>query len=288
MTADYYSALWVSHSAIADFQLCPRLYYLKHIYRHPESDQKIKLVTPPLTLGQAVHETIATISDLPKDKRFEDSLVVKFDDLWEEKFSGQQGGFRNETVEQKYKRRGREMLERVTKNPGPLANLAVKIQSDDLPRFWLSKEEEIVLCGKLDWLEYLPESDSVHIIDFKTGRKNNDQDSLQLPIYYLLASQAQKRPVTKVSYWYLAFHDRPRQIPLPDEKQARQAVLEEARKIKLARKMEKFSCPEEGCRWCQPYERIVAGEGERVGTGRYGADLYVLPPEKEEQESKIL
>ena len=58
----------------------------------------------------------------------------------------------------------------IEENPGPLRNLAVKIKSD-LPSYWLSEEDNIMLCGKIDWLEYLKEEDAIHIIDFKTGKK---------------------------------------------------------------------------------------------------------------------
>jgi len=288
MVADYYNATWVSYSSIADFLLCPRLYYLKHLYRHSETNHKIKIITPPLTLGQAVHETIEGISRLPKDNRFEESLVVKFDNLWKEKFSGKRGGFWNKSVEQKYKKKGRVMLERVVKKPGPLKNLAVKIKDNKLPHFWLSKEEEIILCGKLDWLEYLPDSDSVHIIDFKTGQNKINNDSLQLPIYYLLASHCQEKEVSKTSYWYLALDNYPEEIELPSLHEVEKTVLEIAKKIKLARAMEKFECSQGGCRWCQPYERVAAGEGEKIGVGEYGADLYILPLEKKDNDSEIL
>src|SRR3989338_4517432 len=86
-----------------------------------------------------------------------------------------------------YKKRGEEMLSYLGQNPGPLKNLAVKIKMD-LPYYYLSEQDNIILCGKIDWLEYLPESDSVHIIDFKTGRGEEDKDSLQLPIYHLLVT----------------------------------------------------------------------------------------------------
>jgi len=45
----------------------------------------------------------------------------------------------------------------------------------------------------VDWLEYKEETDSVRIIDFKTGKFDEDPDSLQLPIYYLLATHTQTK-----------------------------------------------------------------------------------------------
>ena len=70
------------------------------------------------------------------------------------------------------------MLQRVIKHPGPVAKLAVKIKQD-LPYYWLSEEDNIILCGKIDWLEYLPDQDGVHIIDFKTSKYDEAPQSLQ-------------------------------------------------------------------------------------------------------------
>ncbi len=179
---------------------CPRAYYLKNVYKDPKTKHKIQLISPPLALGAAVHNVIEALSVIPAEERFSESLIKKFDQEWK-KFTGIRGGFFDEQTEMVYKERGEEMLRRVMNNPGPLGRLAVKIK-EDLPWFWLSEEEEIILCGKIDWLEYLPETDQVHIIDFKTGKNDEKEDSLQLPIYHLLVHYCQHREVVKASYWY--------------------------------------------------------------------------------------
>ena len=114
----------------------------------------MSLMSPPLALGQIVHEVIEGLSVLPVDKRFEEPLLAKFETAWQ-KISGKRGGFLDKTIENQYKQRGQEMLKKVEKNPGPLKKLAVKIKMD-LPRFWLPEKDNIILCGKIDWLEYLP------------------------------------------------------------------------------------------------------------------------------------
>ena len=292
MPRDKFTALWVSHSSISDYLECPRTYYLKNLYRDPGTGNKIALITPVLALGQAVHEVIESLSNLKRDERFLKPLHQRLEVVWE-KVSGKKGGFANLDSEHKYKKRAESMLERIYQHPGPLARLAVKIQKD-LPYFWLSEEDNIVLCGKIDWLEYLPDTKSVHIIDFKTGRRREIENSLQLPIYYLLVNNCQNRPVTKISYWYLEADEAPHEVELPMSKKARKRVLEVARKIKLARQLNKFDCPKKGsqsCRACRPYERILEGVGELVGSNQYGADLYILQDEQahdKEQESVIL
>lgn len=285
MQQDKYSATWVSHTSISDFKKCPRSYFLKHVYKDPISGHKVKIMTPPLALGQAVHEVIESLSILPVDHRFDTPLLELFDNSWK-KITGKKGGFFSSNTERLYKERGEEMLRRVTKNPGPIKRQAVKIKMD-LPNFWLSEEESIILCGKIDWLEYIPDNDSVHIIDFKTGKKDEDDDSLQLPIYLLLAKNCQSRKIEKASYWYIERNDNLSECRLPDYDLAYKKVLEVARKIKLARSLQKFSCPFNGCRNCNDLEVLLKGGAELVGQDEYGADVYILGQENTE-ESEIL
>lgn len=287
---DKYSAVWVSHSSIGDFLKCPRAYYLNNVYKDPKTNHKIQLMNPYLALGAAVHSVVEALSVLPTEERFKVSLIKKLDQAWR-KYEGEKGGFRSEQEEQNYKKRGEEMLRRIMKNPGPLENLAVKI-SEDLPQYWLSEEDNIILCGKVDWLEYLPGEDAVHIIDFKTGKKREDGESLQLPIYHLLVHNTQQRKVAQASYWYLASDDEPEKKELPPLDEAKEEVLAIAKKIKLARKLDRFKCPEGegGCRFCQPLEKILAGEAKKVNVSQYGQDVYILPDKSEvnAQKSEIL
>lgn len=288
MPADKYSAVWVSHTSISDFLKCPRAYYLNNRYKDPNTGHKIQIMSPPLALGQIVHQVLESLSVLPTEERLQRSLIDRFHQAWD-KVSGERGGFFDEQTEQRYKQRGEDMLRRVMKHPGPLEQLAVKIQQD-LPHYWLSEEEGIILCGKVDWLQYLPDQDAVHIIDFKTGRKRENNDSLQLPIYHLLVHNVQKRQVAKASYWYLQSDDEPTEKELPELDQAHESVLQVAKKIKLARKLQHFKCPqgEEGCPICRPLEKVVAGEAKLVGTNDYDQDVYVFPSGDEEQQEAVV
>jgi ATP-dependent helicase/DNAse subunit B len=287
---DKYSALWLSHSAISNFLECPRAYYLKNVYKDPKTGHKIKLMSPPLALGQAVHEVIESLSELKTDQRFKEPLPDKFSRAWK-RISGKNGGFIDEDTEYKYKIRGEEMIRRVVKNPGPVAELAVKINMD-LPYYWISETDNMILCGKIDWLRYIPESDSVEIIDFKTSKNEEGKESLQLPIYHLLVDNCQKRKVDGAWYWYLESSDKLTKKELPDLENSEEKILRIGRKIKLAKSLGVFKCPngEGGCRACRPYEMIVRGEAEKVGEDDYKADVYVLnkPTATGEKDSKIL
>lgn len=279
MAKDKYTAVWISHTSINDYLKCPRAYFLKNVYKDPQTRRKMQIMTPALALGQAVHEVLESLSEIPTATRMNESLIQSFDKVWE-KFTGEKGGFSSINDEHKFKERGKMMLRRVMDNPGPLKNLAVKIQQD-LPHYWISEEENIVLCGKLDWLEYNKDSDSVHIIDFKTGKKREEGDSLQLPIYHLLVHHCQKRPVDKASYWYLETDDNLTEKELPDLRNAYDSVIEIGRRIKLARKLEKFDCPEghEGCIHCRPMERVLRGEAKLVDANDQ-RDIYILQNEE--------
>lgn len=283
---DKFAATWVSHSSISDFLKCPRAYYLNNVYKDPQTNHKIQIVAPPLALGQAVHEVLESLSLIPASERFSTSLIDRFEQSWK-KVTGKKGGFSSEAEETGYKQRGEEMLRRVMHTPGPLKNLSVKIKSD-LPQYWLSEEDEIMLCGKVDWLEFLPDLDAVHVIDFKTSKKEEDSASLQLPIYHLLVHNTQHRKVAKASYWYLALSDTLVEKELPDLDVAHQQILEISKKIKLQRKLGVFKCPKgsQGCFACKPLERIIRGEGEFVGVSSIRQDMYMLSDQSQDLEDQ--
>ncbi|MSU54932.1 MAG: hypothetical protein EXS46_00125 [Candidatus Taylorbacteria bacterium] len=280
MAQDKYTAVWVSHSSMGDFLKCPRAYYLHNVYKNPKTGKKINIINPALALGQIVHEIVEGLAKFKAEERFNQPLLEEFDKAWI-KVSGKKGGFKSVSEEEDSKARGRAMIERVIKNPGPLKNKTVLIKpgKNDLPpNFYLSEEDNIILCGKIDWLEYVPENDSVKLLDFKTGKHDETGDSLQLPIYQLLLKNCQNRPLAGAAYWYLDRDDLPKAVTLPDLETGRSAVLDVAMKVKKARESKEFICPrgEKGCFACEPYEKILRGEAEFIGTGEYNQDIYVV------------
>ena len=234
------------------------------------------IVTPPMALGAAVHEVIESLAGLPAEERLKVSLVKKLDPVWQ-KVSGEKGGFKNFQEESEFKNRARQMLINLQENPGPLVKKAIRIKSDmNLPHFWLNKEDGIILAGKIDWLSYSEETDSVEIIDFKTGRNEEKEDSLQLPIYLLVATNTQSKKVTGVYYWYLDKDEGMVEKNLPDEDTSYKKVYAVAKRIRLARKINHFKCPTDGCWACRPYERILKGEGKLVGVSDTRQDVYTM------------
>lgn len=274
---DKYSAVWVSHSSISDYLKCPRSYFLRNMYKDPSTGHKITVVTPPLSLGAAVHEVVESLSSLPSEERLKISLVKKLDPVWL-KYTGKFGGFKTHSEEMIYRDRAIAMLINLQENPGPISKPAIKIKTGSmgLPNYYLSETENIILCGKVDWLEYLPDSDSVHIIDFKTGKNEESEDSLQLPIYLLIATNTQTKQVVKSSYWYLDTDTGLIEKKLPNLNDAYEKVFKIAMDIKKARENSNFVCPKGGCFNCRPLERVLRGEGEKVGVSQTRQDIYIL------------
>jgi ATP-dependent helicase/DNAse subunit B len=279
MAQDKFSAVWVSHSSIADFLKCPRAYYLKNIYKTAEG-KKINITAPALSLGIAVHETLEGLSKYKAEERFLKPLEESFEENWG-KVAGKLGGFKSVEEENQAKARGLNMILNVEKNPGPLAKKTVKLpptHNNMPPNFFLSEEENIILNGKIDWLEYIEENDSIRVIDFKTGKNMEKDDSLQLPIYMLLLNNLQKRKVSGAAYWYLDLENGFVEKTLPDPEKSRATVLEIARKIKFARENNEFACHSgaKGCFACRPFEKILKGEAEFIGLGNYGQEMYIV------------
>ncbi len=287
MAADKYSAVWLSHSSIADYLKCPRLYYLRNMYKDPKTKRKVQLVSPSLSLGMAVHDVLESLSTIPTERRFRDDLLEQFAKVWTA-YEGKKGGFLDKTTEGLYRERGEAMLRRVQNHPGVLQNKAVKLKQE-LPYFFLSEEDNIILCGKIDWLEYLPETDSVHIIDFKSSKSEEDPNSLQLPIYTLLVANTQKRKTSKASYWYLNFSDELQEKELPDIAESTEKILKIGKQIALARKLGKLECKTGGCRYCEPMEKVIRGEAEYIGVDpKMGKDNYIFSKVEDEDDSVII
>ncbi|MFB6226373.1 MAG: RecB family exonuclease [Candidatus Paceibacteria bacterium] len=272
---DKYKATWVSHSSISDYLNCPRAYYLKNVYKDPQTGRKITVMNPDLAMGQAVHNVLESLSENSAENRFNDPLQSKLEQEWE-KISGEKGGFKTKEQEQDYKEQAQKMIKRVEQNPGPLRNLATK-RNSELLDFWLDEDKEIILCGKIDWFEYLPDEEGVHIIDFKTGQKKDRSDSLQLSIYYLLADECQKWSIKKTSFWHLREDASPNEQALPDRNLAREKIMNVATDIKSAREHDNFPCREGGnCFYCTPFEKVINGEATLVGTDdEFNKDIYI-------------
>jgi ATP-dependent helicase/DNAse subunit B len=279
MAKDKYSAVWVSHSSMGDFLKCPRCYYLHNIYKNPATGRKINIVSPALSLGVAVHEVLENLINFKAEERFKQPLLEQYEEAWK-KVAGKQGGFCNSEEECGMKERGKKMIEKVLADHKMLEAKAIKLPEGNNgmpPNFYLSEDDNIILCGKIDWLEYIPADDSLKVIDFKTGKHEEGDESLQLPIYLLILNKLQKRKISGAAYWYLE-EGKIVEKKLPSVEESYDKVYKVAKQVAEAREKREFKCPkgESGCFACRPFEKIIRGEAEFIGVGGYGQELYVV------------
>lgn len=282
--SDKYTAVWVSHSSMGDFLKCPRLYYLHNVYKDPTTGRKMSIVTPHMSLGIAVHNVLEGLADYPASERMGRDLRALFEEEWT-KVTGIRGGFTSAEQEEEFKMRGKEMINNVIKDPKFLVHKRIKLPKEKMnPNYFLSEQDNIILNGQVDWIEYL-DDDTLHIVDFKTGKHEEKDGSLQLPIYLLLCNALQKRRVSKASYWYLE-SSKVVEKELPDEETAEKAVYEVAKKVKDARERGEFNCPngKDGCSACKPYEKILLWKKGTLdddsvtstGIGGFNQDMFVV------------
>ncbi len=290
---DKYNAVWLSHSSISDFLKCPRLYYLKNIWKNKEGS-KVNIVSPFLSLGSAVHQTIEPLALIKTEERMNQPLLEIFNKNWE-KFEGEIGGFIDRETAEIYKQQGLEMIRNVQDNPGILNKKTVKFYTGDfIPNIYLSEKDNIILCGLVDWVEYEEATDTLRVIDFKTGKNDEKEDSLQLPIYKILVEALQKRKVSKGAYWYLARDKFPKNVEILDEdlEDIKNKILEIGLDIKKRKNVvnkkdleKNFLCERgDSCYACKQFELIKEfdenpGSVENVkylGLGEYKQGLYFI------------
>jgi ATP-dependent helicase/DNAse subunit B len=290
---DKYNAVWLSHSSISDFLKCPRLYYLKNIWKNKEGS-KVNIVSPFLSLGSAVHQTIEPLALIKTEERMNQPLLEIFNKNWE-KFEGEMGGFSDRETEEIYKQQGLEMIRNVLENPGILNKKTVKFYTGDfIPNIYLSEKDNIILCGLVDWVEYEEATDTLRVVDFKTGKNDEKEDSLQLPIYKILVEALQKRKVSKGAYWYLARDKFPKNVEILDEdlEDIKNKILKIGLDIKKRKNVvnkkdleKNFLCERgDSCYACKQFELIKMsdenpGSAENVkylGLGEYKQGLYFI------------
>lgn len=256
------NALFLSHSSLGDFLSCPRAFYFKNIYRDKKTGYRLQIASPYLTLGSLVHEMIKWFLEMKKQVSKE-QLLKKYENYWL-KYQGKRGGFSEKAEEESFKERGRKMLDRFYDTSKILGQMLPPM---DFPKYFL--DEETILFGNLDYVEELSDG-SLHIIDFKTGQK--EEDALQLHIYAILTEANLQKPVTKISYWYLDRDKEPKEMILEPLENHLKYLTAKGREIKKAIAEGQWICKkgDDLCRDCGNYQAILEGKGEF----QFSDDLY--------------
>lgn len=270
-----HKTLWISYSGISDFENCPRLYYLRNLYRTPVTARKIQVTNPYLTLGTVVHRVAEEVNDLESEKRKETPFIDRFERIWRF-YSGKKGGFSSAKEEKTFYDRGRKMIAKLQKSQ-MIQNQSYKVEGG-LPKVRLFPDKDIVLVGGIDWIDVLP-TGGLHIIDFKTGQKKEAENSLQLPIYLILGHYNFKEPVERTSYWYLEKGEEPVLRELHPPQLYVPIIQEKALAIKAAIDNNELTCkhPSGKCFKCQQYEKVLSHQAEYVGfENKMSRELYFI------------
>lgn len=259
------NTIWISHTSLNDYDKCRQLYYLRNLYRDQKygNNFRIQVASPYLSLGEAVHDAIDNfVTRYPSSERNKDKLMYEFNRGWNLK-PGKIGGFKDEGQEKEFKERGESMLERFYKNSYFSKGIPLRI---DFPKLPLIGEDDVVLVGNFDWLEENP--DGLHILDFKTGTLEEGESSLQLPIYALLAEYNFKKPVAKVSYWYLDRDDSPVSKPISNLDQTLEKVKQKSQEMQKTIQNKNFACSADigYCKYCHEYHKAMGGQAGHVQT----------------------
>lgn len=274
------NAVFVSPSSLADLDKCPQLYYYRYVYRTPRN-LKIQIISPALALGTAVHDTIEQFMKLDPAERKHEELARIFNFVWEN-VSGEKGGFATAEQETEAKQRGEAMMERFWGNSEFRTHIPA--QFPGFPKVDIGPD--LILTGKLDWIQ--KENDgSYTIIDFKTGKNKEREDSYQLPIYTILVKKLMKTDEVQAKYWYLEEGSGMEDMKLPDLEEAFAKIKQKGEVMQMVRKTSSYSCQSggESCWACKDILAVAknnAGKLVKIDPG-HNQEIYILPGKTKEE-----
>lgn len=276
------NAVFISHSSISAFKSCPKAYYFQYVYKNPKTGLKIQLINPKLALGAVVHDVLAQYLHTKGVLKEKDQLFSILNRHWVE-IKGEKGGFISLDEETQYKDRAIKMLENFWANQHFKNVLPITIP--DFPKVDLGND--LVLTGKLDWIEKETDN-SYHIIDFKTGEKEEKIDSIQLSTYAILAESFLLNPKIRASYWYLDKEKDFRSFDLPDLFEAREKLKQIGLIIKNSRLTNSFRCQSgyDSCWACRDFASVIEGKKGKMVAVDYSRkqEIYILLKDKKNTE----
>lgn len=271
------NAIFISYTSLKDFNKCPRAYFLKNIYRNPKTGFRLQIASPHLTLGSTVHDAIKWYLQM-SGQITKEQLIAKYRNFWL-RFRGKKGGFADLEEEAEFGKRGMKMLNNFWENA---KILEIEVLTIDFPKYNLI--EDVVLTGNFDFVG-LRDDGSLHLLDFKTGSKDED-DALQLDLYAILAESNFGKSVTKASYWYLDREPKPKEIVLDNLEEKLEWIIQKGLEVKKAiseglpagrQGMWVCSLGEDLCSDCRIYQAIIDGKGEfQFSDEKFKKDIYYL------------
>jgi putative RecB family exonuclease len=206
-------------------------------------------------LGEAVHDTLNSFFSLAPQIRTKERLFDQFELHWKSA-RNQEGGFKDTKEEDDYKGRAIRMLENFYKKED---TQATPYRLSPSSTKYIPLTNAVVLGGKIDRVDLEPDG-SLHIIDYKTGKEDQD-DLYQLPIYDLLVRGWLKKEVSKLSYLHLESGNWSTKSSTKEEREAtNRFVIDTVRDIPKEVSREFFVCHLGGdCNHCD-YLREIDSE----------------------------
>ena len=235
------------------FELCPLQY--KFVYIDHIADQ-YKTAKPYLTMGAHVHNAL---NDFYGKLKPEERTLENLESLLRKRWTENRAGFSGVDDERKWGNKALSMLK-------------LYIHKNDVTKTPVSLEdyydadiaEDAKVLGRIDRVDQ--EKDGLHVIDYKTGKFDEEEVSdSQLKIYALIMSANLQDDIYKASYLYLPMNQW-YTVPIdPDEFSEIQKTI--LNKIKTIKQEKKFApCLNKYCKNC---------------------DFLEICPKKEEVEDKI-
>jgi len=253
-----------SPSRLLMFDVCPKqyhFYYKDPIYSKMKNELKKKPenIWSFYTLGKAVHNAITLFYHLPLAQRTKEALRGFLKETWQAEAMlskkpplGKWGGFESLEEERRAYAEALLMLDNFYK----IAEHEPKIEYlptgdfcrsiDDYVNLAVPLSPDWDISGKFDLVT--SEELGLHIIDFKTGKKEKD-DPFQLRFYKVLAEDNFQKSVKKASFYFLRSGNK---VEFDLEKEDSERIKEELlEKIEKIEKTENFETkPGKLCKFC--------------------------------------
>lgn len=203
-----------SFSKLNLFDTCKKQYHFN--YLDPEvAPRKKEFIKPRdyMTKGSAVHDAITLFYHLSVEERTFPNLKKCLKESWyseDDKYKspplGELGGFKDLEHERKTYREALHLLknfydmEDIDPNLFLIPTKNIKYSFDDYKKMIQGIGDDVSISGKFDRIDKLDDG-KLRIIDFKTGKKK--EDNFQLEFYKYLAELNFDSKVKTVSFYYL-------------------------------------------------------------------------------------
>lgn len=180
--------LRVSPLKVRVFGACRLRYRYQYVERIPAR------LRPSDTAGSLIHRVLCDFfSKVPPEERTEDQLLRMFEDGWQ----ALSPRYRRMPGTEELHRAGAEQLRRFA-HQHDLRAQPYLVE----PYLQVEVAPDVILFGRVDRIDQEPDG-SLHIVDYKTGSHPDEVDAGQLRLYAIMVEQSLRKPVSRLSFWYL-------------------------------------------------------------------------------------